>query len=280
MAAANNDFFEALSMLEHERGITAEYLIEKIKAAIVIAVKKNYEVEDDNVLVEIDPDSGKFNVALVQNVVADEDWYDEHAEIGITEAQKIRKTYEVGDRIITPLKTRDFGRIAAQTAKHVIRQGIRDSERGQMMQELRNRNIIFNHITYQTSHVYICRNHPLAGSREIDMEDLIQYPFITYDRSSDTNPAYTDLIVPYHQLNRVIQVSDRAASYSVMRYCQGFAVGSGYRPFDDNYSDIVSIPIKNGLRLEIGWIVRQKYTLSDTASRFVDLLMQVESVVL
>ena len=86
MAAANNEFFEALSMLEHERGITAEYLIEKIKAAIVIAVKKNYEVEDDNVLVEIDPDSGKFNVALVQNVVADEDWYDEHAEIGITEA--------------------------------------------------------------------------------------------------------------------------------------------------------------------------------------------------
>ena len=105
MAAANNEFFEALSMLEHERGITAEYLIEKIKAAIVIAVKKNYEVEDDNVLVEIDPDSGKFNVALVQNVVADEDWYDEHAEIGITEAQKIRKSYEVGDRVVTPLKT-------------------------------------------------------------------------------------------------------------------------------------------------------------------------------
>ena len=130
MAAANNEFFEALSMLEHERGITAEYLIEKIKAAIVIAVKKNYEVEDDNVLVEIDPDSGKFNVALVQNVVADEDWYDEHAEIGITEAQKIRKTYEVGDRIITPLKTKDFGRIAAQTAKQVIIQGIREAERG------------------------------------------------------------------------------------------------------------------------------------------------------
>ena len=139
MAAANNEFFEALSMLEHERGITAEYLIEKIKAAIVIAVKKNYEVEDDNVLVEIDPDSGKFNVALVQNVVADEDWYDEHSEIGITEAQKIRKTYEVGDRIITPLKTKDFGRIAAQTAKHVIRQGIREAERSQQLSEIQSR---------------------------------------------------------------------------------------------------------------------------------------------
>ena len=114
MAAANNEFFEALSMLEHERGITAEYLIEKIKAAIIIAVKKNYEVEEDHVKVDIDPAAGRFDVALIQDVVADEDWYDEHSEIGITEAQKIRKSYEVGDRIVTPLKTKDFGRIAAR----------------------------------------------------------------------------------------------------------------------------------------------------------------------
>ena len=139
MAAANNEFFEALSMLEHERGITAEYLIEKIKAAIVIAVKKNYEVEDDHVMVEIDPNTGKFNVALIQDVVADEDWYDEHSEIGITEAQHIRKSYQVGDRVVTPLKTKDFGRIAAQTAKHVIRQGIREAERSQQLSEIQSR---------------------------------------------------------------------------------------------------------------------------------------------
>ena len=139
MAAANNEFFEALSMLEHERGITAEYLIDKIKAAIVIAVKKNYEVEDNNVMVEIDPAKGKFNVALIQDVVADEDWYDEHSEIGITEAQNIRKDYKVGDRVVTPLKTKDFGRIAAQTAKHVIRQGIREAERSQQLSEIQSR---------------------------------------------------------------------------------------------------------------------------------------------
>ena len=139
MAAANNDFFEALSMLEHERGITAEYLIEKIKAAIIIAVKKNYEVEEDHIRVDIDPDTGRFDVALIQDIVADEDWYDEHAEIGVTEARKIRSSYEVGDRIITPLKTRDFGRIAAQTAKHVIRQGIREAERSQQLSEIQSR---------------------------------------------------------------------------------------------------------------------------------------------
>ena len=72
MTAANKDFFEALSMLEHERGITAEYLIEKIKAAIIIAVKKNYEVEEDHIRVDIDPDTGRFDVALIQDIVADE----------------------------------------------------------------------------------------------------------------------------------------------------------------------------------------------------------------
>ena len=55
-------------------------------------------------------------------------------------------------------------------------------------------------------------------------------------------------------------------------------IGSGYRSFDDNYSDIISLPVKNGVRLEIGWILRQKHTLSDTASRFVELLMQNEAV--
>ena len=54
----------------------------------------------DSIRVEIDPDTGRFDVALIQDIVADEDWYDEHAEIGVTEARKIRSSYEVGDRII------------------------------------------------------------------------------------------------------------------------------------------------------------------------------------
>ena len=60
MATANNEFFEALAALEKERGLPADYLIEKIKAAIVIAVKKDYEVEDDNVVVDIDPEHRRF----------------------------------------------------------------------------------------------------------------------------------------------------------------------------------------------------------------------------
>lgn len=155
-----------------------------------------------------------------------------------------------------------------------------ERSKGQLIQELRNRNIIFNHINYRIAHVYVCQNHPLGSHTEIDIEELINYPFITYDRSSDTNSSYTDLIIPYHQVKKVIQVSDRAASYSVMRYCQGFAIGSGYRPLDPKFCDIVTLPIKNGVRLEIGWIVHQKHNLSSISSQFVDLLMQNESLVL
>lgn len=136
---SNNEFFEALSMLEHERGITADYLLEKIQAAIVIAVKKNYEVEEDNVLVEIDPAIGKFNVALVQDIVADDELEDPHTQVALSDAQKVRRTYEVGMRMTTPLKTKDFGRIAAQTAKHVIRQGIREAERSQQLSEIQSK---------------------------------------------------------------------------------------------------------------------------------------------
>ena len=133
------NFFEALSMLEKENGIGADYLIDKIKAAIIIAVKKNYEVEDDNVQVEIDPALGKFKVALVQDIVNDDEWYDEHTQVPLSEAQNIRKTYEAGDRLVTLLDTKDFGRVAAQTAKHVIRQGIREAERSRQLSEIQSR---------------------------------------------------------------------------------------------------------------------------------------------
>ena len=67
--ATNNEFFEALAALEKERGLPEDYLIEKIKAAIVIAVKKDYEVEDDNVIVDIDPAAGAFRASLAQDIV-------------------------------------------------------------------------------------------------------------------------------------------------------------------------------------------------------------------
>lgn len=133
----NAEFFEALSMLEKERGLPADYLLEKIKNAIVIAVKKDYETEDANVSVEIEPSTGKFNVSLLKTVV--EEVENPHMEIALSEATTKRKTAQVGESISFPLKTKDFGRIAAQTAKHVIRQGLKEAERSRMYEEMQSK---------------------------------------------------------------------------------------------------------------------------------------------
>ena len=137
MATNNNEFFDALAALEKERGLPADYLIDKIKAAIVIAVKKDYEVEDDNVVVDIDPNIGAFRASLLQDIV--EEVENPHTQVSLEDAQKIRKTYKVGQRLVTPLKTKEFGRIAAQTAKHVIRQGLREGERSLQCSEVLSR---------------------------------------------------------------------------------------------------------------------------------------------
>lgn len=128
----NKEFFEALAMLEKEKGIPMQYLIEKIEAAISIAIKRDENGAEDNV-VEINPETGRFYVAVRKTVV--EEIEDPANEILKAEAAKYNKTAAVGDIIEIPLETKDFGRIAAQAAKHVIRQGIREAERERIMRE-------------------------------------------------------------------------------------------------------------------------------------------------
>lgn len=152
-----------------------------------------------------------------------------------------------------------------------------EQSKGQMMQELRGRGIIFNHIAYRTAHVYLDRNHPLAGCSQIRTEDIVQYPFITYDRAADANPAYTELIIPHYRMKKVISVSDRAAAYSLMRLNRGFVVGSGYHTSDRAYGDIRAIPIKDGINLEIGWIVKSNFVLSDIARKFIETVGDTEA---
>ncbi len=133
----NAEFFEALNQLCQEKGISTDYLLDKIKAAIIIAVKKDYDVEDENVSINIDTQKGKFNVSLLKTIV--EEVENPKREISLEDAQRKRKTAKVGGDFAIALKTKDFGRIAAQTAKHVIRQGLKEAERNQMYAEMQSK---------------------------------------------------------------------------------------------------------------------------------------------
>ena len=122
----NAEIFAALAQLEKERGIPQDYMLEKITQALIAAYKKDKEGYTDNVFVEIkDNDMHMY----VQKEVVD-DVLTPTTEISLDEARKINKHADLGDLVNVDVKTQAFGRIAAQTAKQVIIQGIREAERG------------------------------------------------------------------------------------------------------------------------------------------------------
>ncbi len=132
----NKELFEALSLLEIERGISADFMFDKIKKAIVTACKNSYN-GNDNVLIDIDEDKGKFEVYLRKTVV--ETVSDFGQEISLADARAIDPGTDIGEQVSIKLDTKEFGRIAAQTARNIIRQGIRDGERGLMLQEFESK---------------------------------------------------------------------------------------------------------------------------------------------
>ena len=133
----NQEFFDAVQLMAAEKGIPVEFLYEKIANALVVAEKRNYNGKDV-VFCDIDPEKKELNVYLRKNVVDVID--DEDTDILVEAAKKYKKTAKPGDIIEIPLDTKNFGRIDAQTAKHVIRQGIRDAERGRNMEEFKTHN--------------------------------------------------------------------------------------------------------------------------------------------
>ncbi|HSQ33584.1 MAG TPA: transcription termination factor NusA [Peptostreptococcaceae bacterium] len=123
-----NEFIQALDELEKDRGIDKDILIDTIEQALLTAYKKNFG-SAQNVRVEIDREKGNVKVFSQRRVVDESDIYDNFLEIAINEAREISPNYELEDIIESEVTPRDFGRIAAQTAKQVVVQRIREAER-------------------------------------------------------------------------------------------------------------------------------------------------------
>lgn len=124
--------FEALAAVAKEKGIEPELLVEKIQTALVIAIKKDYPRSED-INFDIDITKGKFDVAIRKLVV--EEVLDDANEISLEDARNVNKRYNIGDTCSIKLDTKNFGRIAAQTAKQVIKQGIKEIERSQLVEQ-------------------------------------------------------------------------------------------------------------------------------------------------
>ena len=123
----SKEMLSALDALEQEKGIKKEVVIEALEAALTSAYKRNYN-QAQNVEVTFDNKKGDIKVYAVKEVT--EEVFDSRLEVSLKDALEINKAYEIGDEIRFEVTPKDFGRIAAQTAKQVIMQRVREAERG------------------------------------------------------------------------------------------------------------------------------------------------------
>ena len=177
----NKEFILAVEELEKEKDISKDLLIDAIESALVSAYKKNYG-NSPNVRVNIDRVNGDIDVYMRKNVVSDEDVMDEYGELTLDEAREINENYEIGDVVELKITPRDFGRIAAQTAKQVVVQRIREAERGIIYDDFVNRQSeiatgIVQRISNETVFVNMGRTEGILSANE-------QVPGETYEINS------------------------------------------------------------------------------------------------
>jgi N utilization substance protein A len=217
MNGFNEEFFVAIAMLEKEKGIPQDYMLEKIRTALLTAYRRNLNKGDadgrpdpnasrsesipvlrngeDSVVINIDKEKKVITMSSRVQVVEDDDIQDPVVDITLTEARRISPHAQVGDVIERPVETKQFGRIAAQSAKQVIIQGIREAERG----------MIFDEFTSKEHEVLtgtVSRIDPRTGAVSIRIS---------------SNSEYTEAVLPAQERIRTEEIheGDRLKVYVV-----------------------------------------------------------------
>ena len=121
------EFFAAIAQIEKEKGIPAGYMMEKITQALASAYKRDHEGAGDNIEIKANPETGEVRMFVLKNIVETVD--NPAVEMSLEEARRALPHAQLGDVVRIEVKTKNFGRIAAQTARQVIIQGIREAER-------------------------------------------------------------------------------------------------------------------------------------------------------
>ena len=162
--AVGAELFEALDLLEKEKGIPKDYMLEKITQALSTSFKRDNEGAGDNCVVEADEARKELKVYAQKTVVPREEYYNPAMEIMLEDARAIKADCEIGDVVNEEIKTMNFGRIAAQTAKQVIIQGIREAEAG----------IVYKRFTsseHEILSAVVSRIDPRSGNVVLEIND-------------------------------------------------------------------------------------------------------------
>ena len=189
----NAEFFAALDDIEREKGIPRDYMLEKINQALLAALKKDHPTAAEHIFVRVDEEGQKIELFVRKTVV--EEVEDPDTQMTLDEAKKIKKKAELEEEVDVPIETKKFGRIAAQAAKQVIIQGIREAERGMVYAE-------FNSKEHEILTGTVTRVEPRSGSVSVRIGS-----------GSETTEA---MLSPHEQVRgEVLREGDRAKVYVV-----------------------------------------------------------------
>jgi N utilization substance protein A len=180
----SSDLLEALVALEKDKGIKKEIILEALEAALISAYKRNFN-QAQNVRVDLNETTGQFKVLAQKEIV--EEVEDQRLQLSIEDAKAINPQYELGDIYEEEVTPRDFGRIAAQTAKQVVTQRVREAERGVIYNEFIDReDDIMTGIVQRQDHRFIYVD---LGRVEALLPTTEQMPNETY-RTHDRIKVY------------------------------------------------------------------------------------------
>ena len=264
LSASIRDLEEELGIRIFERNNRGVILTEKGTELLDYAkqVVNQYELIEEK-YINGDEEKKFFSVSMQHYVFA------LHAFINtILKENHEKYTYSVQetrtDEVI--YNVRDFkseiGIIAySESNKNILKKLFRESE------------LEFHPLMVCNTYAYVCKNHPLADKTEISLEDLKEYPCVTFDQNSDKDFYISEEALSDRRFNKLIKSNDRATSAEIMAILNGYAIGTGIMTESVALQDFfVSIKLREEDPLTIGYIIRKNHILSDFGKVYINEL--------
>lgn len=149
---------------------------------------------------------------------------------------------------------------------------LKDGDYEVMKRYLNNKDITFEPILEAAPHVFIRKEHPLADQKQLDIAQLKDYPYVSYEQGEHTSSFFTEELMDVAGVKKHIEISDRATLMNVLLITDAYTVGTGIMPSALNRGDIVSVPLESKQRYIIGYLLKNDRKLSEMTQKFISLI--------
>ena len=147
---------------------------------------------------------------------------------------------------------------------------IRDSNLEIMKRFLGGRKLLFTPVFSVTPHVFLRKDHPLADCDRLTVEELKEYPYVSYAQGENNSVYFTEELMDASNVDKHIEISDRATLMNVLMVTDAYTVGTGVMPSALNRGDIISIPLDSTALYYIGYILNGERKISEMMQKFID----------